>query len=49
MDLTDEEGYTASENAVFNGDIRMKKLVLDGLHQSLDKDVESTVSSDKVN
>ena len=43
MDLTDEEGYTALEYAVFNGDIRMEKLVLDGLRQSLDEVVENKV------
>ena len=43
MDLTDEEGYTALEYAVFNGDQSMEELVLDGLRQSLEEDVEDKV------
>ena len=43
MDLTDEEGYTALDYAVFNGDIRMEELVLDGLRQGLAEDVENKV------
>ena len=43
MDLRDEEGYTALEYAVFNGDMRMERLVLDGLRQSLDENVDNKV------
>ena len=43
MDFTDEEGYNALEYAVFNGDIRMVKLVLDGPRHSLEEGVENNV------
>ena len=43
MDLTDEEGYTALEYAVFNGGQRMEELVLNGLRQSLEEDMENKI------
>lgn len=33
LDLVDEHGYTAMEYAVFNGDVEMEKLVLEGLRR----------------
>lgn len=33
LDLVDEHGYTAVEYAVFNGDVEMERLVLEGLRQ----------------
>ncbi|MBE3041214.1 tetratricopeptide repeat protein, partial [Candidatus Bathyarchaeota archaeon] len=36
LDLVDEHGYTAMEYTVFNGDVEMEKLVLDGLCRTHD-------------
>lgn len=40
MDLTDEQGYTAMDYAVFSSDTATEKLVLEGLRQRLNGDVE---------
>jgi tetratricopeptide (TPR) repeat protein len=40
MDLVDEQGYTALDYAVFSGDTATEELVLEGLRQRLDGDVE---------
>ncbi|KKZ63060.1 hypothetical protein EMCG_02561 [[Emmonsia] crescens] len=40
MDLVDEQGYTALDYAVFNGDAKTEKLVLEGLRRKLKGDVE---------
>jgi hypothetical protein len=40
IDLIDEQGYTALDYAVFNGDAATENLVLEGLQRRLDGDVE---------
>ena len=43
MDLVDEQGYTALDHAVFNGDTVAEELVLKGLRHKFDGDVEAKV------
>ncbi|PGH13578.1 hypothetical protein AJ79_03571 [Helicocarpus griseus UAMH5409] len=40
MDLVDEQGYTALDYAVFNGDEKSEALVLEGLRRKLTGDIE---------
>ncbi|OJD15805.1 hypothetical protein AJ78_03985 [Emergomyces pasteurianus Ep9510] len=40
MDLVDEQGYTALDYAVFNGDTATEELVLEGLRRNLKGDLE---------
>jgi tetratricopeptide (TPR) repeat protein len=40
LDLVDEQGYTALDYAVFNGDTATEKLVLEGLRRQFNREVE---------
>ncbi|EEQ85427.2 uncharacterized protein BDCG_08696 [Blastomyces dermatitidis ER-3] len=44
MDLVDEQGYTALDYAVFNGDVETEALVLEGLRRKLEGDVENELN-----
>ncbi|KAG6332457.1 hypothetical protein ID866_6632 [Astraeus odoratus] len=44
MDAADEQGYTALDYAVFNGNVTMQKLVLEGLYRQLDGDVGANIA-----